>query len=167
MLGLLSLVCNNYSITLYLFITYIDAVTPRPITGLYFLLNNAVILPGDSILITDIGRLACVTTNVNTRCCNDGTNSSEWLFPNGTVVPRDYSHLTSFFTTGSSGHINLYRGYRAISNPLGVYTCRVHSENSSVIHSANVTILLRGEPYTTAIAIPTLKFPFHSRCHAP
>ena len=137
-------------------ILYVDAIVPpRPDTGLYFLLNDTVILPSDSILITDIGRnghLACVTTNVNTQCCNNGDNSSMWFFPDGSMVTRarDYGYyyyyynMSGFYITSSSGQVHLNRYYGAIM-PFGVYTCRVRSENSSVIHSANISILLRGD----------------------
>ena len=126
---------------------YVDAMPPRPDTGLYFLLNNVVILPGDSTLITEIGRntysLACVTTNVNTQCCNDRGSSGEWLFPDGSNITRDYDRYTGFYTTGSRGQIHLNR-YYGTTMPFGVYTCRVRSENGMVIQSANISILLRG-----------------------
>ena len=49
-----------------------------PLTSLYIMLNNVIYLPGDSVLISDVGperaacapgsSLICVTTNVNTDC---------------------------------------------------------------------------------------------------
>ena len=88
--------------------------------------------------------LVCVTTNVNTQCCNNKGNLSEWLFPDGSMVPRDYDRYTGFYTTAYDEQIHLNR-YRGTILPFGVYTCRVRSENSSVIHSANISILLRGD----------------------
>ena len=68
----------------------------------YFTLNGTIYLPGDTILITDIGSenndnsdpgsaLVCVTTNVNTQCCRGADNPNgggrgEWYLPNGTRI---------------------------------------------------------------------------------
>jgi hypothetical protein len=60
-----------------------------PSSGLYFTLNNTVYLPGDTVLITDIGEfidvvdpgtsLVCRTEHVNTQCCrgSDGGRVGE------------------------------------------------------------------------------------------
>ena len=78
--------------------------------GLYFTLVEQIYLPGDTVLITDIGTvngtesndtgtaLVCVTTNINTQCCrrSDGGNRGEWYNPNGTIVPRGTSMLGFF-----------------------------------------------------------------------
>ena len=103
------------------------------------MLNNTVILPGDSILMVDIREnghsLACVTTNVNTRCCNDGRDSGKWFFPDGSMV--DDGGYRGFYTNTSNQRITLNRYHGSIM-PFGVYTCEVSG------HSANVSILLRG-----------------------
>ena len=58
-------------------------------------------LPGDTVLITDIGvftsstdpgtSLVCVTSNVNTECWvidnPNGGALGEWHFPDGTIIP--------------------------------------------------------------------------------
>ena len=66
---------------------------------------NGETYPSDSTIpITDVGAfdpstghlspdssLVCVTSELNTQCCRtrDGGNVGEWLFPNGTMVPRN------------------------------------------------------------------------------
>ncbi len=70
-------------------------------------MSGTVYLPGDTILITDVGdsyldgdqtnllepgpSLVCVTSNVNTMCCRGGDHPGSdpvgnWLYPNGTIV---------------------------------------------------------------------------------
>ena len=94
-------------------------------------------LPGDSILITDIGEftsstdpgrsLVCVTSNVNTQCCrgSDGGNVGEWYFPDGTMVPRNSDAPSADFTrTGFTHEVRLNRKNDALT-PTGTYECRV------------------------------------------
>ena len=61
-------------------------LAPLP-TGLYFMFNGSVYLPGASALISDIGpqpdnrsdpgfTLVCVTVNVNTACCRNNDNNA-------------------------------------------------------------------------------------------
>ena len=59
------------------------------------------------------------------------------------MVPRFRSTITGFYTTFYDDEIYLRRSIAKI--PFGVYTCRVRSENSSMIHSANISISLRGD----------------------
>ena len=107
-----------------------------PTSGLYFMLNGTVYLPGDSILITDIGAqmstdpgssLVCGTSNVNTGCCRgtDGGNVGEWYFPNGAIVPRNSNAPSADFTrSGFTHQVRLNRRNNATS-PTGTYECRV------------------------------------------
>ena len=72
------------------------------------MLNGVIRLPGDSVLISDIGsqpchnssnpgsKLVCVTTNANTACCRSDDHNAlnnatagavgEWHYPNGSQV---------------------------------------------------------------------------------
>ena len=67
--------------------------------GLYFMLNNAIYLPGEAVFISDIGpepanhsnfgcTLACITSSVNPICCNNGSVVGDWFYPNHTIVPH-------------------------------------------------------------------------------
>ena len=134
-----------------------------PSTGLYFTLNGVVYLPGDTVLITDIGigvrgnpdpgsSLVCNTSNVNTHCCRGGDNPyggsmGEWYFPNGTILPRFKDNPDSDFTTTVYTYqIRLDRKSNA-TTPLGTYECRVpHMDNTSTeVH--NATIIISGRPF--------------------
>ena len=87
---------------------------PSTAWTLYFIFNGTVYLPGDILLIINIGSigysryigssLACVTTNVNTQCCrrSDGRAVGEWHFPDGFILP--HSFLGGTFTTGKMCH---------------------------------------------------------------
>ena len=112
-------------------------------------------LPGDTVLITDIGAftirdesrsdpgrsLVCVTSNVNTQCCRrvDGRNVGEWYFPNGTIVPRHYhSRISSSFTrSGFTHQVRLNNIHDAA--PTGLYECRVPDDNG-VLQAASINI---------------------------
>ena len=127
-----------------------------PTTGLYFSLNGVIHLPGDSVLITDIGSnatlddasstLVCVTSNVNTKCCrtSDGGCVGEWYHPNGTVVPRNVviARDDIFTITAFTEQVRLNRRANAVG-PLGVYRCDVPTDPPGAIISANIT--LRGQ----------------------
>ena len=113
-----------------------------PSSGLYFTLGGTVYLPGDTVLITDIGvfastsdpglSLVCVTSNVNTLCCrgSDGGNVGEWYFPDGTLpddtlVPRQGAMPSADFTrSGFAQQVRLNRRNKAIL-PTGAFECRV------------------------------------------
>ena len=127
---------------------------PAPSTGLYFTLNGVVYLPGDTVLITNIGlstlvddtsdagsSLVCITTNVNTNCCRgtDGGNVGEWYFPSGTIVPRNRASPNGDFTrSGFTHQVRLNR--RNAMTPLGSYTCVVPDMNTAMNHTATITI---------------------------
>ena len=117
-------------------------------------------LPGDTVLITDIGEaldfpsnidpgssLVCITTNFNTNCCrnSDGGNVGEWFFPSGTIVPRNRTNPKGDFTrTGFTHQARLNRRNNAMT-PLGTYTCVVPDMNNSMNHTATITLALVGE----------------------
>ncbi len=127
-------------------------------------MRGTVYLPGDTISITDVGdstvdlceertdpglSLVCVTTKVNTNCCRGRDNSGggggrvgNWLYPNGTIVPRDIDNPNGNFTRTSYIHqIRLNRKRPDVMSPTGVYTCQVpNGSNSSLNHTANITL---------------------------
>ena len=109
-------------------------------------------LPGDTILITDIGAthsgtpdpgqaLVCITTNVNTKCCrgSDGGSVGDWFFPDGTMVPRGNDDPIT--RTGWTHQVRLSRRNNAMT-PTGDHECRVPDENSGLIHTASITLVL-------------------------
>ena len=128
-----------------------------PTTGLYFSLNGVIHLPGESVLITDIGNIAylgdidnslvCMTSNVNTKCCrrSDGGNVGEWYRPDGTIVVRNSGAVGDdiFTRSGFTQQVRLNRRANAVG-PLGVYRCDVPAEPSGAIISASITILRQG-----------------------
>ena len=114
-------------------------------------------LPGDTILITEVGRfinitqntsnpessLVCVTTNVNTHCCRskdnpNGGSRGEWYLPDGTRIlsNKDANFSRSRYTQ----QVRLNRRNNAMS-PTGVFTCEVPNDaDSTMPHTANITI---------------------------
>ena len=112
-------------------------------------------LPGDTVLITDIGvdvvgdpnpgsSLVCNTSNVNTHCCRAGDNPNggsvgEWYFPNGAKVPHLATSPNGDLTrTGYTHQVRLNRRNNAMT-PLGTYTCMVPDMNSTMNHTASIT----------------------------
>ena len=134
----------------------------HPFTGLYFILNGTTYLPGDSVLISDIGpqpadrsdsgsTLVCVTTNVNTACCRGGDNNNttnatagavgKWYYPDGTPVPRpDGGNVVDFVRVGFTLHLRLARQISTSTPLLGVYTCQVPDPSTGFVYSASITI---------------------------
>ena len=108
-------------------------------------------LPGDTILITDIGSsnagdsdpgssLVCVTTNVNTHCCRgaDGGSRGEWLDPDETRILN--SPNSNFYRTRYTHQVRLNNRNNAMS-PTGVFTCVVpNDEDNTTNHNATITI---------------------------
>jgi hypothetical protein len=129
-----------------------------PSSGLYFTLNNTVYLPGNTVLITDIGEfvrvpgsydpvdpgtsLVCRTEHVNTQCCRggDGGNVGEWFGPYGTQLPRFGKDLTTNFSrSGYAQQVRLNRRNNAMS-PTGVFECRVPPMGGGALVVASITI---------------------------
>ena len=113
-------------------------------------------LPGDTVLITDIGigvrgnpdpgsSLVCNTSNVNTHCCRGSNNPNgpalgEWYFPSGTIVPRlRDSPDGDFIRTGWTLEIRLNRRNNA-TTPLGTYTCVVPDMDNTMNHTVTITL---------------------------
>ena len=146
----------------YSIITVIIIIEPS--TGLYFILDNTVYLPGDSILITDVGEeqgaLVCMTRNVNSKCCREtDDHQGEWYFPNGTLVPSASNSDTksNFTRTADTERILLNRRNDATS-PIGRYTCGVPDLGGEDIVIAEIFLL--GEPTspprTTTVPSPPI-----------
>ena len=121
-------------------------------TQLYFTWRGNRYEPGDSILITDIrhdsdrgpaNSLVCVTTDVNTQCCNDTGGVGEWFFPNGSMVPRnidDPDRDSQIIRTGRTNQVWLNFGTPQMS-PTGEYTCVVPVTDGSVIQTAGIRLV--------------------------
>ena len=146
-----------------LFLLFLLATPPTG--GLYFTLNGVIHLPGDSVLISDIehqpadrsnpgSTLVCVTTNVNTACCRGSDNNGmtnttagsvgEWLYPNGTLVPRPTEVVTKFARVGFTHQVRMARQVSTFTPPLGVYTCAVPKLSTGVLYNASITIYQEG-----------------------
>ena len=114
-------------------------------------------LPGDAVLITDIGvfnaanitdpgtSLVCVTINVNTKCCRKkdgpdmiGGNVGEWYLPSGTIVARNGDvnrRDDGFARSGYTQQIRLNRRNNATS-PTGMYECRVPDQANEMVSAS-------------------------------
>ena len=125
------------------------------------MLNGRALLPGETVLISDIGlqpsdrsnpgsTLVCVTTNINTACCrlNDNygaTNATagalgEWRYPNGALVPRLVGKVVDFARVRYTHQLRLARVISDSIPPLGVYTCQVPEPSTNVLNNASITI---------------------------
>ena len=124
--------------------------------------TNIIYLPGDSVLITDIGEqpitrsdagstLVCVTTNVNTQCCRNGDKNNnpnggavgEWFYPDGSMVPRanNIGSSTNIFARFPyTQHVRL-SSVGTPTGPLGVYRCDVPNGTTGSNVSASINIL--------------------------
>ena len=143
------LICGSSLYIISGYIHYYCVYIPAPpSTGLYFTLNGAVYLPGDTILITDIGSntttnrsdpqssLVCVTTNVNTQCCTnmltilmgevEGSGTS--LIGPGFLTLKDLN----FYRTRYTQQVRLYRN-KGFLSPTGVFTCEVPNDADSTM----------------------------------
>ena len=141
---------NNNIVVLY------PPATPLN-TGLHFSLNGVIHLPGDTVLITDIGSnaslgeagnsLVCVTSYLNTNCCRraDGGNVGEWYHPNGTIVPRNSRAPRGdiFTRTGFTQQVRLNRRANTFGL-LGVYRCDIPANSSGANINASMTIQRQG-----------------------
>ena len=125
------------------------------------MLNGNIFLPGDTVLISDIGpqlvdrripesTLVCVTTNVNIACCrtldNDGETNvtagavGEWYYPNGAPVPRPSGNVVDFARIGFTHQVRLSKEVSNSTPSLGVYTCQVPELSTGYLHRAAITI---------------------------
>ena len=118
-------------------------------------MSGTVYLPGDTILIADIGSennedqsdpgssLVCVSTNVNAHCCRSADNPNggsrgEWLDPNRTRILNTPD--TNFYRTRYTQQVRLNRRNSA-TLPTGVFTCEIPNEVDSIMpHTATITI---------------------------
>ena len=132
---------------------YVPAV---PSTGLYFTLDGTVYLPGDTVLISDIGAagtgslaseagtsLVCETANLGIVCCrgSDGNRAGDWFFPDGTIVPPSSANREADFTrTGYTQQVRLNRRNDAMT-PTGTFECRV-LDGAGVTQSASIALAL-------------------------
>ena len=120
------------------------------------MLNNTIYLPGDSVLITDIGAqlledrtvvgstLVCVTTNVNTHCCrgSDGGAVGDYYYPNNSMVIRGNAIEIGTNTFSRYGYTEQVR-LASVGNPLGPlgsYSCIVPDGLTGVDVSASINI---------------------------
>ena len=114
------------------------------------MLGNNIYLPGNSVLITDIGEqqidnrpdpgsaLVCVTTNVNTACCRGSDNTNGGAL--GDFIGPDGVPITTFNNIGNASdiiysvrykhHLRLSRRGSPIG-PLGKYECKVPVGNTT------------------------------------
>ena len=127
------------------------------------MLGNTIYLPGDSVLITDIGEqllenravvgstLVCVTTNVNTDCCrsSDNFNSNpyggavgDYYYPNNSIVIRGNAIEIGTNTFSRYGYTHQVR-LASVGNPLGPlgnYSCIVPDGLTGMNVSASIII---------------------------
>jgi hypothetical protein len=142
---------NYYDAIYFLFSIGVSPETPS--SGLYFTLGNTVYLPGDTVLITDIGvvdgggnpgtSLVCRTEHVNTQCCRDrdGGNVGAWFDPDGNQLPRFGAAPTADFgRSGIMHQVQLNRRNNAMS-PTGAFECKVpRMGGGEDLVVANITI---------------------------
>ncbi len=126
-------------------------------------MSGTIYLPGDTILITDVGdsyppgsirnrddpgpSLVCVTSNVNTMCCRGADHRGSgrvgnWIWPNGIIVPGNNANPNGDFTRSShTQQIRLNRKRTDVMFPIGIYTCEVPDESdTAIIHTATIIL---------------------------
>ena len=82
----------------------------------------------------------CVTTDVNTQCCNDTGGVGEWFFPNGSMVPRNNDMVSQIVRTGRTNEVRLnFRTHQ--TSQTGEYTCVVHETGGSMIQTAGIRLV--------------------------
>ena len=111
------------------------------------MLNDVEIPAGSSILLDSVGHsfytnasdpggaLVCVTDEVNPLCCrrSDGQNVGEWVFPNGSFVPRQGRMPWNPITrTGFTQQVRLNVKYPSITT-FGEYRCVVPDQNNVTV----------------------------------
>ena len=133
-----------------------------PDSGLYFMVENRVYLPGNSVNLTDIGAqpdnrsnpastLVCVTTNVNIDCCRRRDNNDigaigDWYYPNDDSVNDPGSASGENFTKYVFRHQLRLSSQGAPEGPLGVYRCEIpDGRGGYATASINITNILSGK----------------------
>ena len=112
--------------------------------SLYFEIDGEMYPSGSTISIIKVGAftsstgyffpdssLVCVTSEVNSQCCRerDGGNVGEWLYPDGSLVPRNSLEPNSDFSINKyNQEVRLNRRNNALW-PAGEFTCRVPRED--------------------------------------
>ena len=124
------------------------------------MLGINIYLPGDSVLITDIGQqpfhtdrldpgstLICVTSNVNTQCCRgrdnpNGGAQGNWYYPDGSVVPTPgtYTSTDTFYRIVYTEQVRLSSLGGTATEPYGVYRCDVPDGITGTLLSATINI---------------------------
>ena len=116
-----------------------------PDSGLYFMVENRVYLPGDSVNISDIGTqpdvrsnpgstLVCITTNVNMNCCRNSDSNGNgrignWYYPNEDMVNDPDSASSTNFTKFVQRQQLRLSSQGAPEGPLGEYRCEIPDGN--------------------------------------
>ena len=131
------------------------------------MLNTKVYLPGDTILISDIGSqpdnysdpgstLVCVTTNVNKECCNESDYFSDaffeesvgaWYYPDSREVSSFIDNTVDFEIVAYTEQLRLARVNTSTVAPLGIYTCQIPQWLSGKYAYANITLIKSGKMY--------------------
>ena len=159
MLGISIIVVTHYTCAI-LHLAMVSLATgcsssAAPSSGLFFTLNGIVYLPGDTVLITDIGEvgledaqfgradpgrsLVCATRNINTQCCRRRF-TGQWHFPNGSkLLPLSFSFSRGFVRRAFTREVRLERRNNAMS-PTGKYECRVPHELTGELVNASITL---------------------------
>ena len=130
-----------------------------PDSGLYFMVDNRVYLPGDFVNISDIGAqplhdrvnpgstLVCITTNVNMYCCRNSDSNGNgrignWYYPNEDMVNGPASASGRNFTKYVFQHQLRLSSQGAPEGPLGEYRCEIPDGNGRRIN-ATINIINR------------------------
>ena len=99
--------------------------------GVYLSLKGVVYANNNAIQITEIGEtgsasntgLQCITDRM--PCCATPNRHGEWLFPDGTAVPRLDMATTFYRTRGDDGTVNLNRLNTNVMMPTGLFCCEL------------------------------------------
>ena len=135
-----------------------------PDSGLYFMVESRVYLPGNSVNISDIGAqpllddrsnlgstLVCVTTNVNMACCRSRDNNKngaigDWYYPDDDMVNDPGSASNENFTKYVYQQQLRLSSRGAPEGPLGEYRCEIPDGNGGYANaSINITNILSGK----------------------
>ena len=89
--------------------------------------------------------VVCMTEEVNTNCCRerDGGNLGEWYLSNGAKIPRINApgRQSNVFRSGFTHELRLgFSDGTRLEDQLGSYTCRVPSQDGSMVHNLTIRI---------------------------